>query len=92
MYELNERGIGKKWCDTNGIILLYPTLSQRKLKYLFNANCEFIDYVERDTRSEEAEKISSVPSETKDTNTSVSRKFRGRKANKGKANRTRSED
>lgn len=87
MYRIKLSGIGKKWCGDE-IVFLYDTLSQRKLKKLFNAKCEFIEEYEQQATSEETEKSeSTVTKETKDTsNGSGGRKANGRKANKVRTN------
>jgi hypothetical protein len=62
MYRIKESGLGKKWCG-DGIIILTHELSQRKLKKLFNARCEFIEEYEQETTSEETETSSSTAKE-----------------------------
>lgn len=79
MYILKKEGLGKKWCGDE-IIFLTKNLSQRKLKKLFNAKCEFVTY-EQQKPSEETETSSSTAKENKSNGSSR------RKANKGKVNK-----
>lgn len=79
MYKLLDSGIGKKWCGDE-VIILEETLSQNKLKKLYNRNCEFVVY-EQETTSEETETSSSTAKEDKSVSTG------GRKAKRGKATR-----
>lgn len=81
MYRLKESGIGKKWCGDE-VIILTKDLSQRKLKKLFNKNCEFVEY-EQTTTSEET-KTQGSTAKTKDTKlrSRDGRKRKGRKTDK----------
>lgn len=85
MYKIKESGIGKLVCNSNGCTPLYNTLSQKKLKELFNANCEFIEYEQKATTEQEAStQIEPVRSEaeTDSSNGSSRRKANRRKTNK----------
>ena len=88
MYRLKTSGIGKKWCGDE-IIFLSETLSQRKLKKLFNAKCEFVYYEQQETTSEETEKSRSTATEE---NKDISNGSGGRKANRRKTNKVRKAD
>lgn len=87
MYRLKQSGIGKKWCGDE-VIILTEKLSQRKLKKLFTKNCEFVEYVDKKTTSEETETSSST---AKNEDTSL-RSRNGSKRDKRKTNKKRKAD
>lgn len=81
MYRLKESGIGKKWCGDE-IIILTNELSQRKLKKLFSRNCEFVEYYEKETTSEETETSASTAKKAKSNKGNGSNNRRKRNSRK----------
>lgn len=88
MYKLKESGIGKMWCGDE-IIILSQDLSQRKLKKLFNKNCEFVEYYAKEKTTSEETETSSSTAKNEDTSTSS---INRRKSNKRKTNKKRKAD
>ena len=85
MYNINEKGIGKKVCNQDGATLLSDSLSQNELKRLHELNCEFITYVKQQKR-EETEKPTEVPA-TKESPADNSTGSTGRKQDGRKGTR-----
>ena len=84
MYRLLERGRGKLFCYTKGLVPLNDNLSQKELKELFNAKCEFVIYEPKTTTESEASTQEPVHSETESDSSNGSSR---RKANNGKRTR-----